>query len=119
MPQVLDFNNLGNYKQLQADNTELYRRQLIESGMNELTPDEFILMLSNLGYKIDKSMCFTYYNNLNEQHYKARSMYYTDIKRKQSAFHFEQSFTNADNLAALQKIRLNNFVYDFKNIWEL
>jgi len=56
MPQVLDFNNLGNYKQLQADNTELYRRQLIESGMNELTPSPDLWTISSMPPELLKVM---------------------------------------------------------------
>lgn len=107
------------YEREQQINTEKYKIILLSQGMEQIAESELIEKLNTLGYKIDKPMCHNYYNNLNENHYLAKSMNYIDIKSKQSAFHFEQSFANSNNLEKLQKIRLNYFVFDGKRIWDL
>lgn len=120
MSTIIDFTKFGtSFKDIQKENTVKYRDQLRQSGMNEMTEAELLAELERLNYKIDKSTCHDYYNNLNESHYLARSMSYTDKKTKQSFAHFEQSFTNARNLEELQKIRQWNFVFDGKRIWDL
>ena len=117
MPQILDLTK--DYKATQVKNTFDYRDYLLECGMIEISESDLLEMLSNLGYKIDKSMCLDYYNNLNEKHYFARSMDYMDIKTKQSFAHFEQSYSNHVNLEKLQKIRRNHFVFTKNRIWDL
>jgi hypothetical protein len=107
------------YKAQQIENTLKYRQSLLDAGMQELTKEEFIDMLTSLGYKIDKGMCDSYYNNLNDEHYLARSMAYNDVKTGQSWAHYEQKFTNRENQEKLQKIRYNSFVFDSGRIWEL
>ena len=65
-------------------------------------------------------MSFNYYNNLNAGYsYLARSIGIMDIKTKQSFAHFEQAYTNAENLEKLQKIRINCVAFDGKRIWDL
>ena len=119
MNQIIDFTKFNqSYRQIQQEAAEKYRAEMLQRGMEEIRKDDFLQMLAELGYKIDSST-FNYYNNLNELHYKARSMNYTDIKTKQSFAHFEQRYTNSANLDKLQKIRGHYFVYDKGRIWEL
>ena len=107
------------YKFRQLEETKQYREKLLGDGLIELSKTEFEEMLKELGYKIDKSMCLDYFNNLNEDHYNARSMAYRDIKTGQSWAHYEQEFTNGENQKKLQAIRRNYFVYNNGRIWEL
>jgi hypothetical protein len=118
--QTIDYNNFGkSIKQLRLEETEAYRQELINQGMEEITETELLGILESLNYKIDKSMCNRYYNNYNRLSYSAYSLSYKDLKSKQSFAHFEQSFTNADNLAQLQKVRQRTFVYKNGEIWDL
>jgi len=81
---TIDFNNFGkSIRQTQKEETALYRRHLSNSGMEELSKDDFLKMLEDLNYKIDKSMCTTYYNNYNSMNYLAYGLSYTDKKKKQ------------------------------------
>lgn len=119
MQNIIDFTKFGkSYRQIQQEATEQYREDMLQRGMEEISKEDFLQKLAELGYKIDSST-FNYYNNLNEKHYKARSMNYTDIKTKQSFAHYEQRYTNSANLDKLQKIRGNYFVYDKGRIWDL
>lgn len=107
------------YKDIQIKNTLQKRNILLEEGYEEISVDEFEKKLSQLGYKINKSDCFNYYNDLNEDHYLARAMAYIDIKTKQSYAHYQQSISNFENLEKLQKIRKHYFVFENNTIWEL
>ena len=118
--QIIDYKNFSQgYKQTETENTLKEKARMINAGMQEITESELNDILKTLGYKIDNSMCFNYYNTGNEIHYKARAMYFIDIKTKQSFAHYEQSYSNYENLEKLQKIRLNNFVFQNGRIWQL
>jgi hypothetical protein len=118
--KTIDFNNFGkSVKQTQKEETELYRRYLSNSGMEEITKDEFLAMLEELNYKIDKSMCTSYYNNYNALNYLAYGLSYTDKKTKLSYAHYTQRDSNHENLDKLQKIRSNYFVFENGRIWDL
>jgi len=120
--QTIDFKNFGlSVKDTQRENTIKYLDHLRrESSMEEITENDLLHMLKELNYSIDKSMCHDYYNNLNSDfHYLERNMSYKDNKTKQSYAHFEQGYTNRENLDKLQKIRQAYFVFDGKRIWSL
>lgn len=120
--QIVDFTKFGtSFKDTQKENTLKYLDYLRrESSMEEITQDYLFNMLKELNYSIDKPMCHDYYNNLNSDfHYLERSMSYKDNKTKQSFAHFEQGYTNRQNLDKLQKIRQAYFVFDGKRIWSL
>ena len=117
MGQIIDL-KIG-YKEQCLRNTLRERNRLIEMGVEEISESTFLEMIKELGYKLDNSCCFNYYNNLNDIHYYARSLSYTNTKTKRSAFHYEESFSNPEQLEALQKIRLNYFVFKSNRIWEL
>ena len=106
-------------KQTQHESTIKERDNLLTVGMQEITETELLQMLKNLNYKIDSSNCFNYFNSSNSTHYKARAMAYNDNKTGQSWAHCEQSLSNAQNQAELQKIRRNYFVFTAGRIWEL
>ena len=95
------------------------RDRLIEMGVEQISESTFLEMIKELGYKLDMGCCFNYYNSANEISYYARAMSYINTKTKRSAFHCEESFSNPDQLAELQKIRLNYFVFESNRIWEL
>lgn len=120
--QIIDFKNFGqSVKDTQKEETLKYldylRRQ---SSMEEISENDLLHMLKELNYSIDKPMCHDYYNNLNSDfHYLERNMSYKDNKTKQSYAHFEQGYTNRENLDKLQKIRQAYFVFDGKRIWSL
>jgi len=119
MANVIDY-KFTDYKTEQRNKTIEYFNSLREQDINILTPEELKQELLNLGYKIDNSMCNNYYNNLNVGFsYLAKGIYIVDIKTKQSFAHFEQSFTNRENLEKLQKIRRNTVAFDGKRIWDL
>lgn len=115
--------NLINYEstaQQQKNNTINYFNKLKAEGVEILTPEEVKEKLAELGYKIDNYMSHNYYNNLNSGYsYLAKSVGIMDIKTKQSFAHFEQQYTNAENLEKLQKIRRNCVAFDGKRIWDL
>lgn len=118
--KTLDFNNFGlSFKEVQKQETLKERQRLLSMGMQEITENELLQELEKLNYKIDKSMCHSYYNTGNEQHYLATSISYMDKKTKQSWAHFEQAFSNHENQAKLQKIRMNNFCFVNGRIWDL
>ena len=107
------------YKVRQIEETIKERQSLLNSGMEEISEADLIQLLKDLDYKIDKSSILDYYNTMNDQHCLERSLGYIDTKTGQSAFHFEQSFTNEANLKELQKIRRNFFVFKNNRIWSL
>lgn len=118
--KTIDFNNFGtSQREVQKKETELYRRHLLNSGMEELSKEDFLQMIENLNYKIDKSMCNTYYNSYNALPYNAFGLSYTDKKTKKSFAHFEQTMCNGENLDKLQKIRQHYFVFEGGRIWDL
>jgi hypothetical protein len=118
--KTIDFNNFGkSVKQTQREETELYRRHLSNSGMEEITKDEFLDMLEALNYKIDKSMCTTYYNNYNALNYLAYGLSYTDKKTNLSYAHYSQKYSNHENQSKLQKMRNRYFVFENGRIWDL
>lgn len=117
MPQSISMHK--SFTRIQQEETELYRLILIAEGMEEISLSDLIDMITPLSYKIDNAMCHNYYNNSNEHNYLARSMHYMDTKTKQSYAHYTQSFSNADNLKQLQKIRRNYFVFDKGRILDL
>lgn len=119
MATFIDYNNFGkSTRQIEREKTERYRQIMLNEGREELSKEEFLKRLEELNYKIDNSCTFNYYNNYNEHHYLARSMSYTDKKTGQSYAHFEQRYSNGDNLAKLQKLR-DCFVFDKGRIWDL
>ena len=118
--QIIDYKNFSQgYKQTETENTLKEKARMINAGMQEITETELLQMLKNLNYKIDSSNCFNYFNSSNSTHYKARAMAYNDNKTGQSWAHCEQSLSNAENQAELQKIRRNYFVFTAGRIWEL
>lgn len=122
MPQIIEITKEGikSYKDIQKENTMAYLKRIESEGMNIYTPQEINELLLNLGYKIEKSSTFNYYNNLNEGYsYLAKSCYIIDIKSGQSFAHFEQSFSNPHNLEKLQRIRRNSVGFDGVNIWDI
>jgi len=122
MAQLIEItkNGVKSYKEIQKENTLKYLKRIESEGMNVYTPDEINKMLFDLGYKIEKSNTFNYYNNLNEGYsYLAKSCYIIDIKSGQSFAHFEQAFSNHANLEKLQKIRSNSVGFDGTNIWDI
>lgn len=118
--KTINYNNFGiSYKEIQKQETHKERARLINAGMQEITKNELLQHLERLNYKIDEYMCNSYYNTGNEQHYLAKSISYQDKKTKQSYAHFEQAFSNHENQAELQKIRMNNFCFVNGVIWDL
>lgn len=99
--------------------TELHRQELLDSGMTELTADEWNAHLERLGYRIDPDMVHTYVNNLNPGHptYKARSLNYTDVETGMGAFHYQGR--RDSRFAELQKLRFECFVWHRGRIWDL
>lgn len=117
---LIDYNKFGtSVKDQRIQETEQYRKILISQGMEEISKDELIEKLTEIGYIIVKSDCHKYYNNMNQHNYNAISMSYNVKGTRTSYAHFEQRYKNAENLEKLQKIRQNYFVFDGKNIWDL
>jgi len=108
-----------NYNEIMRKNTLLYRDILISEGVEEISKEHFLDLINKLGYKIDNSCTFNYYNDSNKHRYRAKAMSYKTIKGGISYAHYTQVYTNSYNLEKLQKIRLNYFVFDGRNIWEL
>lgn len=118
MANVIDY-KFTSVTEQERNNTIDYFNKIKSEGMNILTVEELKTMLAELGYKIDNSMTFNYYNNLNLGYsYLAKSVGIMDIKTKQSFAHFEQQYTNAENLEKLQKIRRNSVAFDGRRIWD-
>jgi hypothetical protein len=101
------------------------RNRMIESGMEQITEQDFLSMLSEIGFKLDNSNCFYYSNTSNEISYNARALYIIDIKTKLSFAHvnFGNTMEESERREKLQKIRRWNFVFEQKRdkniIWEL
>jgi len=87
------------------------------SQITEMSKDELLSTLDNLGYKINKADTFNYFNSANEIHYKAKSCY---IVEKDTGLSFANIAARRDNnFGALQNLR---YWVDVKHrgiVWEL
>ena len=72
--------------------------------------------LFKLGYKINNSMSFNYYNNLNSYGYEARSCYI--VERNTNLSFCNINARRDDNFKKLQKLRLNDYLIN-NRIYEL
>lgn len=102
------------------DKTMLERLRMLNGGMIELSSQELDARLNALGYEIDVEDSFDYVNASNEITYRARSV---AIRHKASGLSFAHIECDRTNLAALQSLRLNHFVFVERNgvgrIWEI
>lgn len=100
-----------------TDETELEAFVMLQSGMEILTADEVIQQLDELGYRINNSMSFNYFNTSNERKYKARFCY---IIEKDSGLSFGNADARRDeNFKTLQALRRYSFGWNNGRIWEL
>ena len=97
--------------------TKAERLNMLNGGMEELNPKEFVDTLNSLGYEIDSNNTFNYINSANERTYKAKSVM---IREQDSKLHFCNVEARRDNnFDTLQALRFNSFVYFNNTIWEL
>ena len=90
-------------------------KHLIDGGMTQLDKEEFLNILSSLGYKTVES--FNYINSSNEITYKAKGF---RIIEKDTGLSFANvDARKDDNLRKLQEMRFSSFVYSNDRIWEL
>ena len=90
--------------------------RLLAMGMVEITPEELVAKLADLGYDIEPEETFDYDNRSNAIHYRARSV---AIRHKASGLSFAHIHCDRSKLAELQQLRLYNFVFAENRIWEL
>lgn len=95
-------------------NTSKEVQNLLNAGMIICSPDDIKQLLHSIGYTIHHD--FNYINTSNDVSYNAKAVKIRDNKGL--------SFSNVDsvnkaNLAKLQEIRKNYFVFHKDRIWEL
>lgn len=119
MTQTIDFKISFRDKQILSTRKE--RERCLDMGMTELTPNQVNETLLAIGFKLDKSCTFDYYNTGNEISYFARSCSIIDIKTKKSFANvdFGMLEDERDRRTELQKIRSSCFGWDGKRIWDL
>ena len=114
-----------NHAEYLYNSTLAERDRMIALGMKQLTEQDFLSMLTDIGFKLDNSNCFYYSNTSNKKSYNAKSLSIIDIKTKLSFAHvnFGNTMEESERRDKLQKIRRWNFVFEqkrYKNIiWEL
>lgn len=100
-----------------TDNTETEITRLLDTGMVNVSLDEFLEKLDSLGYEIDNYSSFNYVNNLNQVTHKARSIY---IREKDTGRYFAHVESRRDdNFRALQEIRKDWLIVHRNRIWEI
>lgn len=117
--QTIDFKT--SFKDQQTINTQKERERCLDMGMTELTPNEVNETLLAIGFKLDNTCTFDYYNTGNEISYLAKSCSIVDIKTKKSFANvdFGNIEDERDRRAELQKIRRSCFGWDGKRVWDL
>ena len=98
------------------ESTLAERNRMLAGGMKEITIEELIKAVCDLGYYINSDDSFNYVNSGNQITYKARSI---AIRHSISDECFSNIYSPKDKLPELQKIRRNCFVFSNGHIWEL
>jgi hypothetical protein len=100
------------------DTTKMEVMRMKERGMQQLTKEELLTQLKQIGYKPLKALTFND-NNLstfNPYPYKMKGLYIVESDTGISAFHYKDARRD-DNFNKLQDIRMNTFVFENGRIW--
>lgn len=91
--------------------------QMLNAGMAQLSLMEMFNKIDSLGYKIDKSMSFCYFNQGNANHWAAKSCY---VVEKDTGLSFANINAREDeNYKALQELRRSTFTLHKGRLWEI